>query len=132
MPFTLLAFFLTYFLDALRMACNASGNVLYVTLSSGPKSTPISCRRPPFAPTHTHTLIRSHPFSTVRFYTLPITFYKSISVILVRLIPFLRTLLFSSHFLFPLLPLASLVLLASPFFRFVHWCKCSVYFCWYF
>lgn len=56
------------------------------------------------APFSLLSLIRSHPFSTARFYTLPITFYKSISVILVRLIPFLRTLSFySSHFLFPLL-----------------------------
>lgn len=38
--------------DALRMACNASGNVLYVTLSSAPKSTPIPC-------THTSVFHRS-------------------------------------------------------------------------
>lgn len=119
----LLAFFLNVF-DALRMACNASGNVLYVTLSSGPKSTPIPSPHPH---TLTHTLTHIHflLFVFILCSSLSTRAFQSF----VRLIPFLRILLFSSHFIFLFLALRPSVFSSS-----VYWCKryFYFYFCWYF
>lgn len=94
--------------DALRMACNASGNVLYVTLSSAPKSTPIPCTHTSVF--HRSFLLCSSLFSMRTFQSLARSFTWFLFCVLLYIY-------FFSFFHF------------GPFF---YWCKCYFYFCWYF
>lgn len=120
--------------DALRMACNASGNVLYVTLSSGPKSTPISCR--PLLTSLTHPLASIFHCSFLYFahHFLQEHLSHSRSLDSLPAYTFILFFTFSFSSASASASASSLSSFSLPFFRLEHvGANASyVYFCWYF
>lgn len=116
--------------DALRMACNASGNVLYVTLSSAPKSTPIPCTHTSVF--HRSFLLCSSLFSMRTFQSLARSFTWFLFCVLLYIYFFFLLSLWSFFLLVQMLLLLLLVLLILlPSFVFFNSTRLSRYLSFY-